>query len=97
MHYPLMTMFRNEGSASNGDLHSMNDISLSESAVHLVCFACETSVLFTRLICDWCQLMHRIVHFRAGRSWQIPNKSLGFCHAPSSRKTITRFQVPRVR
>ena len=40
----LLTMFRSEGSASNGDLHSMNDISVSESAVLHVCLACDTSL-----------------------------------------------------
>ena len=29
----LLTMFRSEGSASNGDRHSMNDTTCSESAV----------------------------------------------------------------
>ena len=40
----LLTMFRSEGSASNGDLHSMNDISVSESALPRVCLACDTSL-----------------------------------------------------
>ena len=37
-------MFRSEGSASNGDPHSMNDISFSESSVPHVCLACGTSL-----------------------------------------------------
>ena len=37
----LLIMFRSEGSASNGDLHSMNDISVSESALPHVCLACD--------------------------------------------------------
>ena len=40
----VLTMFRSEGSASNGDLNSMNDISVSESAVPHVCLACDTSL-----------------------------------------------------
>ena len=47
-----LTMFRSEGSSSNGDLRSTKDISFSEPAVSLVCHARDTSVLFTGLICD---------------------------------------------
>ena len=46
-------------------------------------------VLFTRLICDWCQLLHRNVPFYPGRSWQTCNKSLCFCHAPPSHEAPT--------
>ena len=52
-------------------------------------------VLFTRQICDCSQLLHRIVQFSAGRSWQIPNRLVCFCNTSPSRKTPTRRQAPR--
>ena len=92
----LLTMFRSERSASNGDLHSINDISFSESAVPHVCLGCDTS-LCCSLVCYVTDVSCCIALFTlsAGTSWQIPNKSLGFCHASPSRKTITRLQAPR--